>query len=37
MIGNLERLDPNGRVKVLLDIMGGAVPAYVDRAALEAV
>jgi transcription elongation factor/antiterminator RfaH len=35
-IGCLDRLDANGRVKVLLDIMGGKVPAYVDRSALEA-
>lgn len=35
-IGCLERLDASGRVKVLLDIMGGKVSAYVDRSALEA-
>ncbi|WP_363350137.1 transcriptional activator RfaH [Methylocystis echinoides] len=35
-IGCLERLDANGRVKVLLDIMGGKVSAYVDRSALDA-
>jgi hypothetical protein len=32
----LERLDANGRVRVLLDIMGGKVPALLDRSALEA-
>ena len=35
-IGCLERLDANGRVRVLLDIMGGKVPALLDRSALEA-
>lgn len=35
-IGCLERLDANGRVRVLLDIMGGKVPALLDRGALEA-
>ncbi|MBG0792621.1 hypothetical protein IYY11_04125 [Methylocystis sp. H62] len=35
-IGCLERLDSNGRVRVLLDIMGGKVPALLDRSALEA-
>lgn len=35
-IGSLERLDANGRVRVLLDIMGGKVPALLDRSALEA-
>jgi transcription elongation factor/antiterminator RfaH len=35
-IGTLERLDANGRVRVLLDIMKGKVPAYLDRSALEA-
>ena len=34
--GRLERLDANGRVRVLLDIMGGKVPAAIDRSALEA-
>jgi transcriptional antiterminator RfaH len=34
--GRLERLDANGRVRVLLDIMGGKVPAVIDRSALEA-
>jgi transcriptional antiterminator RfaH len=33
-IGCLERLDANGRVRVLLDIMGGKVPALLDRSAL---
>jgi transcriptional antiterminator RfaH len=35
-IGCLERLDASGRVRVLLDIMGGAVPTLLDRSALEA-
>jgi transcription antitermination factor NusG len=35
-IGTLERLDANGRVCVLLDIMKGKVPTYLDRSALEA-
>lgn len=35
-IGVLERLDANGRVRVLLDIMNGKVPALLDRFALEA-
>jgi transcriptional antiterminator RfaH len=35
-IGTLERLDPNGRVRVLLDIMNGKVSAYLDRSTLEA-
>jgi transcription antitermination factor NusG len=35
-IGCLERLDASGRVRVLLDIMGGKVPARLDRASLEA-
>ncbi|MDF2116082.1 transcription termination/antitermination NusG family protein [Roseiarcaceae bacterium H3SJ34-1] len=35
-IGALERLDDNGRVRVLLDMMGGKVPAVIDRAALTA-
>lgn len=35
-VGCLERLDANGRVRVLLDIMGGKVPALLDRSALEA-
>ncbi|MBI1867914.1 MAG: transcription antiterminator NusG [Methylocystis sp.] len=36
VLGRLERLDANGRVRVLLDIMGGKVPALLDRSALEA-
>lgn len=36
-LGYLERLDPKGRVRVLLDIMGGNVPMLLDRATLEAV
>lgn len=35
-IGALERLDDNGRVRVLLDMMGGKVPALIDRSALTA-
>lgn len=35
-IGALERQDSNGRVRVLLDIMGGVVPAIIDRADLRA-
>ena len=35
-IGCLERLDASGRVRVLLEIMGGKVPALLDRSALEA-
>lgn len=34
VLGRLDRLDANGRVRVLLDIMGGEVPALLDRAAL---
>ena|ERR1019366_4939748 len=37
VLGCLERLDANGRVRVLLDIMGGKVPTIVDRSALETV
>lgn len=36
VLGRLERLDVNGRVRVLLDIMGGEVPALIARSALEA-
>jgi len=36
VLGCLERLDANGRVRVLLDIMGGKVSALIDRSALEA-
>lgn len=35
-LGRLERLAANGRARVLLDIMGGNVPALLDRSALEA-
>jgi transcription elongation factor/antiterminator RfaH len=35
-IGILERLDANGRVRVLLDIMNGKVSAHLTRSALEA-
>jgi transcription antitermination factor NusG len=34
-IGILERLDTNGRVRVLLDIMNGKVSAQLNRSALE--
>lgn len=34
-LGSLERLDANGRVKVLLDIMGGVVSTYADQSAIE--
>lgn len=37
VLGRLERLKANGRARVLLDIMGGNVPALLNRAALEAV
>lgn len=36
-IGSLVRLDDNNRVRVLLEIMGGAVSASLERSALEAV
>ena len=35
-VGRLVRLDSNGRVRVMLEIMGGAVQTSVDRSALEA-
>lgn len=35
-VGVLERLDANGRVRVLLDILNGKVSVYLDRSALEA-
>lgn len=35
-IGRLERLDDNGRVRVLLEIMGGTVPVRLDRSSLVA-
>jgi len=35
-LGALERLDGNGRVRVLLEILGGQVRATIDRAAIEA-
>jgi transcription antitermination factor NusG len=35
-IGRLERLDGNGRVRLLLDIMGGKAPALLNRSAFEA-
>jgi transcription elongation factor/antiterminator RfaH len=31
VIGTLERLDDNGRVRVLLQVMGGVVPVSIDR------
>jgi len=31
---HVERLDENGRVRVLLEIMGGRVMAHVDRSSL---
>jgi transcription elongation factor/antiterminator RfaH len=34
--GRLQRLGANGRVRVLLDIMGGGVSAEMDRSTLEA-
>lgn len=34
--GELVRLDPNGRVRVLLDIMGGKIAATLERSALTA-
>ena len=34
--GRLQRLDANGRVQVLLDIMGGKVPTKMHRSTLEA-
>ena len=34
-LGRLEHLDDKGRVRVLLEIMGGEVAAYLDRSALE--
>jgi transcription antitermination factor NusG len=37
VLGRLDRFDDNGRVRVLLDIMGGKVPAVLDRDLLEAV
>ena len=33
-IGSLERLDANGRVRILLDIMGGRIPATLSAAEL---
>lgn len=35
-VGRLVRLDANGRVRVLLEIMGGQIQATVERSALEA-
>ncbi|MBV8422966.1 MAG: KOW motif-containing protein, partial [Hyphomicrobiales bacterium] len=36
-LGMLERLDGKGRVRVLLQTMGGEAPFTMDRAALSAV
>jgi transcription elongation factor/antiterminator RfaH len=35
-LGSLARLDAHGRVCVLLEMMGGLVPAAIDRSALRA-
>ena len=35
-VGCLERLNATGRVRVLLDIMGGKVPTLLDRSSLQA-
>ncbi len=35
LIGCIDRIDANGRVKILLDIMGGEVSAVLPRAALR--
>lgn len=35
-LGELVRLDGNGRVRVLLELMGGKVSATLERASLEA-
>lgn len=35
-LGKLVRLDANGRVRVLLEILGGQIQATIDRSALEA-
>jgi transcription antitermination factor NusG len=37
VLGRLDRLDDNGRIRVLLNIMGGQVPALLDRGSVEAV
>lgn len=34
ILGTLDRLDDNGRVRVLLDIMGKATPVTLPRSAL---
>ena len=34
-LGRIECMESAGRVRVLLEIMGGAVPVHVDRAALR--
>ena len=36
-MGRLDRLDANGRVRVLLNILGGVLPARLERSALQAV
>ena len=35
LVGTLDRLDAGGRVRVLLEIMGGAVPVQLTQDALE--
>jgi transcription antitermination factor NusG len=35
LVGTLDRLDSAGRIRVLLEIMGGAVPVAIHRAALS--
>lgn len=37
ILGRIAALDDKGRARVLLEIMGGAVPTTLDRAALERV
>jgi transcription antitermination factor NusG len=37
ILGRLDRVDDRGRVRVLLDIMGGQVPTLLDRSLLEPV
>ena len=36
LVGTLDRLDANGRVRVLLETMGGSVPVTIAGDALEA-
>jgi transcriptional antiterminator RfaH len=35
LFGTLDRLDPGGRARVLLDVMGGTVPVHLGSDALE--